>query len=490
MLSEGVSYLVFREKIKDYTSDILVRAESLLMQTESVKNAAKLRLNMEGSPCSTENIRHLRFVVWPYSFIKDAGYIIESRLACSALWGNLQTTISLERYDKEWTDREGVWLFGVKLMDDISVNGYISEGIMVTISPFVFRRFETDMYSKNLSAVVGNGIHNRHYFNIGPDAPLLERHDSAPLNFRVFSTCSLHYDLCVIGGGYFTGIFSEHWSVLMLLVSVSLLTSTLIYIFIMNRLKLNTSLALRFVKALKNESLSLVYQPIYRIKGGQICGFEALLRWKDEKLGDISPDVFIPLSQREGLQEDVTLYVISHAIREFIPTAIQNGMFLSLNINPSDLDSKQFRNTLLGLIDEYNIPFKTILLEITERQGGDFEGMKIHIEKYKNHGVRFAIDDFGTGYSNLNLVTALDVDEIKIDKSLTSAIGTESLRYDLLPGLHEMFRTIADKIVFEGVETQEQVNYLMMFWPQSSTQGWFYSKALPLEDVKKLLSEK
>ncbi|EIV5818502.1 TPA: diguanylate cyclase, partial [Klebsiella pneumoniae] len=171
MLSEGVSYLVFREKIKDYTSDILVRAESLLMQTESVKNAAKLRLNMEGSPCSTENIRHLRFVVWPYSFIKDAGYIIESRLACSALWGNLQTTISLERYDKEWTDREGVWLFGVKLMDDISVNGYISEGIMVTISPFVFRRFETDMYSKNLSAVVGNGIHNRHYFNIGPDAP-------------------------------------------------------------------------------------------------------------------------------------------------------------------------------------------------------------------------------------------------------------------------------------------------------------------------------
>lgn len=59
--------------------------------------------------------------------------------------------------------------------------------------------------------------------------------------------------------------------------------------------------------------------------------------------------------------------------------------------------------------------------------------MKIHIDKYKNHGVRFAIDDFGTGYSNLNLVTALDVDEIKIDKSLTSAIGTESLRYDLLP---------------------------------------------------------
>ncbi|RZA99243.1 EAL domain-containing protein, partial [Klebsiella pneumoniae] len=157
-----------------------------------------------------------------------------------------------------------------------------------------------------------------------------------------------------------------------------------------------------------------------------------------------------------------------------------------VNINPSDLDSEKFRDKLLGLISEYNIPYKTILLEITERQGGDFKGMKIHIDKYKNHGVRFAIDDFGTGYSNLNLVTALDVDEIKIDKSLTSAIGTESLRYDLLPGLHEMFRSIADKIVFEGVETQEQVNYLKTFWPQSYAQGWYYSRALPLEEARKL----
>ena len=88
--------------------------------------------------------------------------------------------------------------------------------------------------------------------------------------------------------------------------------------------------------------------------------------------------------------------------------------------------------------------------------------------------------------SGLPSITALDVDEIKIDKSLTSAIGTESLRYDLLPGLHEMFRSIADKIVFEGVETQEQVNYLKTFWPQSYAQGWYYSRALPLEEARKL----
>ncbi|HBT2321089.1 TPA: diguanylate cyclase, partial [Klebsiella pneumoniae subsp. pneumoniae] len=191
--------MIFRDKIKDYTSDVLVRSESLLVQTESVKTAAKSHLNIGDSPCTNENILHLRVVVWPYPLIKDVGYIIKGELACSALWGSLRPTLSLEHFDKKWTSREGVWLFGIKLMDDISVNGYISEGIMVTLSPFVFRRFETDMYSKNFSAVVGNSKHDRHYFNIGPDAPLLDRHDSVPLRFRVFRACSLHYDLCVAG---------------------------------------------------------------------------------------------------------------------------------------------------------------------------------------------------------------------------------------------------------------------------------------------------
>ncbi|EOV3157543.1 EAL domain-containing protein [Enterobacter ludwigii] len=273
----------------------------------------------------------------------------------------------------------------------------------------------------------------------------------------------------------------------MLMVVVSLMSGLMIYIIIINRSELNSSLSVRFIKALRSEGLSLVYQPIYRINSGNISGFEALLRWKDVRLGDIGPDVFIPLSERLGVQEEVALYVIRHAIREFIHTAIQNRIFLSVNVNASDLDSRKFRDTLVALISEYNIPSETVLLEITERQGGDFEDMKIHIKNYKEHGVRFAIDDFGTGYSSLNLITVLDVDEIKIDKSLTDAIGTESLSYNLLPGLHEMFRNISEKIVFEGVETQEQVNYLKTFWPQSSAQGWYYSRALIVNEAAELI---
>lgn len=79
---------------------MLVRSESLLVQTESVKTAAKSHLNIGDSPCTNENILHLRVVVWPYPLIKDVGYIIKGELACSALWGSLRPTLSLEHFDK------------------------------------------------------------------------------------------------------------------------------------------------------------------------------------------------------------------------------------------------------------------------------------------------------------------------------------------------------------------------------------------------------
>ncbi|MCP6065159.1 EAL domain-containing protein [Klebsiella pneumoniae] len=484
---EGIAYLIFRDRIKDYTSDVLNRAESLMLQVDTVNAAARSSSDVSSWPCSYENLQHLRGVVWPYSLIKDVGYTSKIGLTCSAIWGGMRLPLSLDHFEKKIQSKEGIWLFGVALKNGISADAYISKEIAVIVSPFSFKRFETDLYTKNFSAVVGNRKHNEHFFKIGPDSALLDKHANLPMRFIQSEACSHHYDLCIAGGGYFLNVLFEHWSITVLLVIVSLISGLMIYIIIMDKREINDSLSVRFTKALKDRRLSVAYQPIYKINNDTICGFESLLRWKDERLGNIGPDVFIPLSEKEGLQGEVTLYVVTHAINDFIQIAKQNKLFLSININACDLDSVKFKETLTSLISKYNIPFGTIILEITERQGGDFEEMKEHIDFYKKHGVRFAIDDFGTGYSNLNSITALDVDEIKIDKSLTDAIGTESLSYNLLPGLYEMFRNISDKIVFEGVETQEQVNYLKKFWPQSSAQGWYYSRALTLAEATELI---
>ena len=489
MISEGASYLIFRDKLNDYSTDVLRRAEFLIEQTESVSTAAKAHADTSDWPCSYENLQRLRMVIWPNFLVKDAGYVSRSGLTCSAIWGNLRTPMSISHYKKEIQLHDSLWLFDVSLLGETSASIYIKNGIAVFVSPFAFKRFENEKSTKHYSAVVGDGSFNKHYFKLGPDAGLVEKHERPPLDFILARKCSLRDDLCVVGGAYFKGIVDEHWSIALLLLLMSAISGTMIYIIIMGRKELNDSLSTRFLRALRTNGLSLVYQPIYKIEDESISGFETLLRWNDERLGAIGPDVFISLSEKAGLQEEVSIYVLTHSIQEFIQVVITNGLFLSININVSDLNSERFSSTLISLVNEYNIPEGVLLLEITERQSGNFEDMRGYIEKYKRFGVRFAIDDFGTAYSNLNLVAALDVDEIKIDKCLTDSIGTSSVNYEILPGLREMFRNISEKVVFEGVETQTQINYLKEFWSKSSVQGWYYSKAVHLEDAIKLIEQ-
>ncbi|WP_404273874.1 EAL domain-containing protein [Yersinia intermedia] len=101
----------------------------------------------------------------------------------------------------------------------------------------------------------------------------------------------------------------------------------------------------------------------------------------------------------------------------------------------------------------------------------------------------FALDDFGTGYSNLNWLSLLDVDEIKIDKSLIDSIGTESINKHVLPGIVEIFKDMPKIIVFEGIENEVQYNFLKDKMPNCYVQGWYFSKALYFNDLKIYLSE-
>lgn len=477
LIPKGISYLTFQEKIKIFSIQVLNRAESLLEQTESVRVAANASAGVSSWPCSYENIQHLRNVVWSSSLIQDVGYATGSRLICSAVWGHFRTPLHLNHFEHKIISNDGLWLLGVSLHNNIFADMYIYKGVVVIISPFVFKNFESDKNTKEFSAVIGAENSNQHRFKIGPDTDLLGVYSRPSLRFVSHRECSVHYNLCVTGGGYFRLDFFEY-----LIIEISL--TVIIYLFFI--IRNNNSISKRFAKSLRNSNLPLVYQPIYKIHDDHICGVEVLLRWKDKKLGHVSPDIFISLS-RNNIQSDISLYVLSHSVRDFIHYAILYNIFLSININTSDLFSEKFKETLFSLIEEYDIPSGIILLEITERESEDIERMREQIRIYKRYGIKFAIDDFGAGYSNLNLVSALDVDEIKFDKSLTDAIDTESPNGDILLGLHRMFRNISNKIVFEGVETERQVNYLKKLWPECSVQGWYYSKALPLDDIIKII---
>lgn len=102
---EGIAYLIFRDKIKDYTSDVLNRAESLILQVDTVNAAARSSSDVSSWPCSYENLQHLRGVVWPYSLIKDVGYTSKKGVICSAIWGIMRHPISLDHFEKKNNQR-------------------------------------------------------------------------------------------------------------------------------------------------------------------------------------------------------------------------------------------------------------------------------------------------------------------------------------------------------------------------------------------------
>ncbi|WP_237729474.1 EAL domain-containing protein [Lelliottia amnigena] len=201
----------------------------------------------------------------------------------------------------------------------------------------------------------------------------------------------------------------------------------------------------------------------------------------------IGPDIFIPLAEKNGLINKISLYVVEQALAEFAPILHRYNIILSINVNCSDICDDTFRAKLFTTLEREKIPGNLIMLEITERQNASIEEIKKAMLSYKDSGIRFALDDFGTGYSNLNWLSLLDVEEIKIDKSLIDCIGTEPSVNPVLSGLIGMLNKMPKLVVFEGVETETQYRFLLDNIPDCYAQGWYFSKPLKSEEISSLL---
>ncbi len=489
-LGELVNYNLFKEKLSVYSEEIIKRTDDLISQVKNISSEAK-SFDVY-TPCSQQYIDALRRLLWPYPLIKDISYINNNAIICSALWGTYPAPSFMNAYTKKIKRDDFTWVFDSLINEGIIADVIYNNTIAITVSPFAFKRFSLDKNTKDFNAVVGNQTHTEHYFEIGSETKALEimGHDKIKkYSFPFVKKCSKDNDLCVISAASYSGIYNESVFVNAFLVFVSLVTGILLSIIINGSINKSLSLSTRLREAVRMKKLDIVYQPIYKLCTRNIIGVEALLRWRDDKLGPIGPDVFIPIAEKHNFIGDITLYVLKKTVHEFVEHAKKNNIFLSININSSDLLSTRFKNELFSLIRKHHIPHGIIMLEITERQSANLGALQECIKLYKDEGVMFALDDFGTGYSNLNWLSKLSVDEIKIDKSLTDSIGTESINKKILPGLVEMFKNLSEQIVFEGVETQSQIDFLAQKLPCCAVQGWYFSKAVSLPDMIKKLED-
>lgn len=210
-------------------------------------------------------------------------------------------------------------------------------------------------------------------------------------------------------------------------------------------------------EALRDEQLTLHYQPKVEMKSDKVVGLEALVRWYHPTLGLLSPEQFIPIAERYGVIRDISRWVLQEVIRQCVFWR-EEGLLLPIAVNLSalDLEDRALPDYLEGLLTYWQVPARYIELEITETAAiADHEVGREVLGKMAALGVSVAIDDFGIGYSSLQRLKLLPINIIKIDKSFVNDAEGGSQGMVFVDTITRLGHRLGLKVVAEGVECRE-----------------------------------
>jgi diguanylate cyclase (GGDEF)-like protein len=255
-----------------------------------------------------------------------------------------------------------------------------------------------------------------------------------------------------------------------------------------DRLRLENDLR----QALARGEFSLSYQPQVDTRGNRIVGAEALLRWQHPSLGHLAPNQFIQVMEESGMILEVGNWILEEACKtgsELLGKGLINGDDFSLcvNISPRQFRQSDFVERVERSLRTYELPNRLLKLEITE--GIVIQNLDDTIAKMlqlKQLGISFAMDDFGTGYSSLTYLKRLPVDALKIDQSFVRDATSDPNDAEIVRAIVAMAASLNLAIIAEGVETQEQLDFLAQL-DCHFYQGFLFSEPLSAAGFEALL---
>ncbi len=239
-------------------------------------------------------------------------------------------------------------------------------------------------------------------------------------------------------------------------------------------------------EAVENEYIKVFYQPVIRVSSGEICGYEALVRWEDPKMGMLNPGDFISTLEQYHLIHLVDTYVIKRVCQDYVALKEAGKDLVPVSINISRLDFELC--DIFGIVEntreKYDIPRNMLDLEITESaldQNGGY--IKSECDKMRAMGYSIWIDDFGSGYSSLNTVAEYNFDVLKLDMVFMRSFTNNSKTANLLSYIMDGARAMGVAPLCEGVESQEQYDFLRRIGCERA-QGYFFGKPMPMEETR------
>ena len=434
--------------------------------------------------CSDAEISQLRQLIYHSINFREIGRIHDGKILCSALFG--RDNLPKEQFKPTFHYQDGTTLF--KDMAPYVVSG----------SP-VFIRQRNDFFaveSPELSGRIHEMRRNHEVFSSGvintfsPSAvgksrklpgAFIDRESQGLIGDTLYATHCAKGDSqidCATSFGSFSSCLQAQRGLLALyairLAVLFGLTTALILLLYSRR----RSMPQQLIKAIREDRLHFVYQPIVDLSSGYIVAAEALARWKDDDGLQIGPDVFIRLAEERGLALEVARLALRHTLHDFAETLRNdNSEFrIHINLTASDLADPALLPMLEGSLAGARVAPHKLVLELTESATARHSIAIDAVHRLRELGHSVQIDDFGTGYSSLAYLKDLDVDAIKIDKAFTQSIGTDSVTGVILPQILTMASGLGLLVIAEGIEIPEQAAYFAGFDLPVMGQGWLFGK--------------
>ena len=244
-------------------------------------------------------------------------------------------------------------------------------------------------------------------------------------------------------------------------------------------------------RALERNELSLAFQPIMDLATGSVAGAEALLRWNNAELGEVTPAEFIPIAEETDMIQEIGAWVLDESCRTLseLRRSLGRPLFMSVNLSARQMNTR-IVDIIATALDTHGLPPDALKIEVTESLLVRDVPLTLEImESMRSLGIGLSLDDFGTGYSSLSYIKKYPFSTLKIDQSFIRGVLLDSRDRRLFSAIVAMARALGLDITAEGVETPEHL-VLVRGEKCAHSQGFLFSKPLPIDQFAAFMRAK
>lgn len=471
------------DRLAGHNSRLLAHALRVAQESHRLIDAATHATQL----CSASDIATLRVLLFNATFLRDIGRLRDGRLVCSAAWGLLPEPQPLP--PAAFHTRNGVtlWVGAANIIDRRIIGDMAARNnVVVFTAPGAFDGFPEPGSGIDAKVETRDGAHVFRRFGRTDGLALNQGDNAAETSWRaerVVAECAApgNVDICAVSRAYVPSWFPL--PALILACTGALVGGLLAGLCVLWRQQSKSDRA-TLRKAIRRGDVQVRYQPLRELATRRLVGVEALARWRARDGSAVPPALFVPLAEEIGLGRELSRLVTERALHELAGRLRTDPAFyVSINVSAEDLQNDAYPDFLLRRVNEHGIAPQRVALEITEGTPLADSHVLGTIRTLRRQGFRILIDDFGTGNSNLNYLAEIQADAIKLDRRFTQAIGAEQAGTLIIDHVIDISRELGLGLIVEGIETEEQAQYLSSRQPATIGQGWLLGRAVRAEDI-------